>query len=121
MPIPIFGPPEDRIASAEWALMMAIFPLLLYDLKIAIDVHDVFWVVVQISAGSFDPSRRGRNGSCIVRARTSSVCYGFGLWYVGVEDVGCYRHRGREEAHVFVIGFSLIHRVMDGWKGGRCG
>ena len=42
MPIPIFGPPEDRIASAEWALMMAIFPLLLYDLKIAIDVHDVF-------------------------------------------------------------------------------
>ena len=89
MPIPIFGPPEDRIASAEWALMMAIFPLLLYDLKIAIDVH-VFWVVVQISARYFDPPRRGGNGSCIVRAGTSSVCFGFGLWYVGVEDVGCY-------------------------------
>ena len=121
MPIPIFGPPEDRIASSKWALMMAIFPLLLYDLKTAIDVHDVFWVVVQISARSFDPPHRGGNGSCVVRAGTSSVCFGFGLRYVGVEDVGCYGHGGREEAYAFVIRFSLIHRVMDGWKGGRCG
>ena len=90
MPIPIFGPPEDRIASAEWALMMAIFPLLLYDLKIAIDVHDVFRAVMWISARSFDPPGRGKNGCCIVRAGRSSVCFGFGLRYVGVEDVGCY-------------------------------
>ena len=88
--------------------------------EVPIDVHDVFWVVMWISVRSFDPCRGG-NGSCIVRAGASSVHFGFGLWHVGVEDVGCYGHGGREEAYVFVYGFSLIHRVMDGWKGGRCG
>jgi len=86
VPIPIFDPREDRIASAEWALMMAIFSLLLYDLVIAIDVHDIFWVVVRISARFFDP-RRGGSGSCIVRAGTSSVHFGFRV-RCGVEDVG---------------------------------
>ena len=119
MPIPIFDPPEDRIASTEWALMVAIFPLLLYDLKIAIDVHDVFRAVVWISARSFDPPRRGRSVSYIMRAGTSSV--DFGVRCVGVEDVGCYGHGGREEAYIFVCRFSLIHRVMNGWKGGSCG
>ena len=86
MPIPIFGPREDCIASTEWALMMAIFPLLLYDLKVPIDVHDVFSVVMWISVRSFDPCRGG-NGSCIVRAGASSVHFGFRV-LCGVEDIG---------------------------------
>ena len=93
----------------------------LYDLMVPIDIHDVFWAVVRISARSFDPPRRGGNGNCIVRTGTSSVCFGFGLRYVGVEDVGCYGHGGGEEAYVFVYRVSLIHRGMDGRKGGCCG
>ena len=42
MPIPIFDPLEVRIASAEWALGMAIFPFLLCDLMIAVDINVVF-------------------------------------------------------------------------------
>ena len=86
----------------------------LYDLMVPIDIHDVFWAVVRISARSFDPPRRGGNGSCIMRTGTSSVCFGFGLRYVGVEDVGRYGHGGGEEAYVFVYRFSLIQ-----WKEGR--
>ena len=57
-PIPVFDPREIRTASAEWALRMTIFPFLLCDLTIAINVHNVFQVFAWLSARSFDPPHR---------------------------------------------------------------
>ena len=74
VPIPIFDPRSVCIASAEWALRMAIFPFLLCDLMIAVDIHEVFYVVIWLSARSFDPlgrlDSRRRWRSSLVRTST---------------------------------------------------
>ena len=114
VPIPIFDPRSVCIAPTEWALRMAIFPFLLCDLMIAVDIHEVFYVVIWLSSRSFDPlgrlDSRRRWRSSLVRTST----------WVSKRIVLQISPGGWGKTDIFMYRFTPIHRIVDGWKNGCC-